>query len=179
MKVIKWLDQHIEEAILVLVSSVMVSVIFIQVIARLMDNSLSWSEELGRYAFIWTVYIGISYGVKKQRHIKVDVVMMLLNTKAKLILAIISNLLFLAFALLVIKYGTDISMQLLQFGQQSPALHVPMGLVYLAAPVGFGLASIRLVQNIILQILTLMGKKDYEVLTQTDLIDTDTMQKDQ
>ncbi|KGP72832.1 TRAP transporter small permease [Pontibacillus yanchengensis] len=160
MRLLKTIDQRIEEALLVLFSSVMVSVIFLQVVMRLSGNSLSWSEELGRYCFIWLVYVGISYGVKKQRHLKVDVMLLLLKDRGKLILSIISNLLFLTFAILVVRYGTSISLQLLSFGQQSPALHIPMGLVYLAAPIGLGLTAIRLLQNIYKQIRMLIGKDE-------------------
>jgi len=130
---------------------------------RLSGNSLSWSEELGRYCFIWLVYIGISYGVKKQRHIKVDVMLLVLKDKGKLILSIISNILFLAFCMIVMKYGTDIALKLLGYGQKSPALHIPMGLVYLATPIGLGLASIRLIQNLIGQFRMLFGDKEIKV----------------
>lgn len=86
--------------------------------------------------------------------------LLLLKDRGKLILSIISNLLFLTFAILVVRYGTSISLQLLSFGQQSPALHIPMGLVYLAAPIGLGLTAIRLLQNIYKQIRMLIGKDE-------------------
>ncbi|GGD15649.1 C4-dicarboxylate ABC transporter [Pontibacillus chungwhensis BH030062] len=163
MRLLKLIDQRLEEALLVVFSSVMVSVIFLQVVMRLAGNSLSWSEELGRYCFIWLVYIGISYGVKKQRHLKVDVMLLVLKDKGKLILSILSNLLFLVFAIIVMKYGSAIAMKLLSFGQQSPALHIPMGLVYLSAPIGMGLAAIRLLQNIYKQFKMLIGKEEMNV----------------
>ncbi|WP_078553440.1 TRAP transporter small permease [Bacillus alkalicellulosilyticus] len=169
MLVLKWLDEHIEEVFLVLFSAVMVVVIFLQVFMRyVMENSLSWSEELARFCFIWLVYIGISYGVKKQRHIKVDALLLLFKEKGKLVFNIISNLLFLAFAIFVVFYGYDMSQKLLQFGQTSPALKIPMGFVYLAAPVGMALTSIRLIQHLIKQSKTLLGKGDFEVKTEFD-----------
>lgn len=157
MKILKWLDRHIEEVLLILFSTIMVVVIFLQVVMRQFDNSLSWSEELARYSFIWLVYIGISYGVKKDRHIKVDVALLLLKEKGKIILTIIANLLFIVFAIFVIRYGYDIANQLLNFGQKSPANQIPMGLVYMATPVGMGLTLIRLIQNLIKHIKALRG----------------------
>ncbi|MFA1819982.1 TRAP transporter small permease [Virgibacillus oceani] len=170
MKILKWLDEHLEESLLIILSSVMSIAITLQVFMRhVMNSSLSWSEELARYCFIWLVYIGISYAVKKQRHIKVDVVLHILKEKQKIILGIIANLIFLAFSLLMIRYGYDIAQQLLNFGQTSPALHIPMGIVYMATPVGFALTSIRLIQQIILQIRALTGKEDFEVKTEHDI----------
>lgn len=167
MKIIKWLDRHIEEVLLVLFSTVMVAVIFMQVVMRQFDSSLSWSEELARYCFIWLVYIGISYGVKKDRHIKVDVMLLVLKNKGKLILTIIANLLFIAFAVFVIRYGYDIASQLLAFGQKSPANQIPMGLIYMATPVGMGLTLIRLIQNLVKHIKALKHemKQDKKIET--------------
>lgn len=166
MRVIKWLDEHIEEVFLVIFTAIMVSVIFLQVIMRfIFESSLSWSEELARYCFIWLVYIGISYGVKKQRHIKVDVLLLLFKDKGRLIFTIIANLLFLIFCLFVMRYGTDIALKLLDWGQKSPALQIPMGLIYFAAPVGMGLTAIRIIQNLIKQIKALFGFEEIEIKT--------------
>lgn len=171
MKMIKWLDRHLEESLLIVLSIVMTTSITMQVFMRyVLNSSLSWSEELARFCFIWLVYIGISYGVKKQRHIKVDVVLQFINDKQKVVLGLIANVIFLAFSLLITVYGYDIAQQLLGWGQTSPALHVPMGFVYMATPVGFALTSIRLIQQIIYQILTLMGKREFEVKTEHDLV---------
>ncbi|RPF54315.1 TRAP transporter small permease [Aquisalibacillus elongatus] len=170
MFLLKKIEQHIEEWLLVIIGSVMTTVIFLQVVMREMGSSLSWSEELGRYCFIWLVYIGISYGVKKQRHIKVDVILFLLKGKWKVLLSLFANLLFLIFAVLVVYYGSDISSNLLRLGQKSPALQVEMGLVYLAAPIGMGLTVIRLIQNMYRQILMLIGKKEMDVADERERV---------
>lgn len=149
MKIIKWLDEYTEQFLLAILSSVMVIVIFIQVVLREFGNSLSWSEELARFSFIWLVYLGISYGVKKQRHIKIDIMLQILKGKQRVILTTLANVLFLVFALFVVFGGYSIADKLLTFGQKSPALQIPMGLVYMATPVGMGLTSIRLIQSII------------------------------
>ena len=107
MNIIRWFDRHIEELLLTVLSTIMVAVIFVQVVMRQLDSSLSWSEELARFCFIWLIYIGISYGVKKQRHIKVDVILVFLNQKGKVIINIIANVLFMAFAVFVIIYGFE------------------------------------------------------------------------
>lgn len=162
MNIIRWFDRHIEELLLTVLSTIMVAVIFVQVVMRQLDSSLSWSEELARFCFIWLIYIGISYGVKKQRHIKVDVILVFLNQKGKVIINIIANVLFMAFAVFVIIYGFEIANKLLGFGQKSPALQIPMGLVYMSAPIGMGLTLIRLIQNLIKHIRVLQGKEEFE-----------------
>jgi TRAP-type C4-dicarboxylate transport system permease small subunit len=150
--IVRWLDSHFEELLIGVFSLIMTVVIAIQIFMRyVMDNSLSWSEELARYCFIWLVYLGISLAVKKQRHMSVDVMFLVLKGKAKIVLSMIANLLFLSFSSFAIFYGFQISMKLLTWGQVSPALDIPIGLVYLATPVGMGLTAIRLIQQLILQ----------------------------
>jgi TRAP-type C4-dicarboxylate transport system permease small subunit len=59
---------------------------------------------------------------------------------------------------------------LLTFGQKSPANQIPMGYVYMAAPVGMGLTAIRLIQNLIKQVKALFGKGDTDVKTELEKV---------
>lgn len=171
MWILRKLDEHLEEFFLVIFSVILVAVIALQVFMRhVLDSSLTWSEELARYCFIWLVYMGVSYGVKKQRHIKVDFLLSILKGRAKIALNIFANLLFLGFAITIIYYGSQITQNLFNFGQTSPALKLPMGLVYLATPIGMGLTSFRIIQQLISQFRSLFGEGDFEVKTELDLI---------
>ncbi|MCL2001214.1 MAG: TRAP transporter small permease [Planctomycetes bacterium] len=124
-----------------------------------MQNSLSWSEELARYLFILFVYAGISYGVKKKRHIKVEVFTMWLPMKAQIYIRIISDLLFLVFAVLVIYFGAITASRILALNQVSPALDIPMGFVSATLPICYVLTTIRLLQNLHASVSELVGAK--------------------
>lgn len=150
MRIVKWLDKYVEESIMMFFTTIMLIVVLMQIFMRfVMNDSLAWSEELARFCFIWIVFIGVSYGVKHQRHIKVDLLLVFCKAKGKLFFDLLSNLLFLGFGLLILVYGLKISFLFLELNQTSPGLKVPMGLVYMAAPIGMGLASLRIVQNIL------------------------------
>ncbi|WP_306301430.1 hypothetical protein [Thalassobacillus sp. C254] len=45
-----------------------------------------------------------------------------------------------------------------------------MGWVYLATPIGMALAIVRIIQQLILQIKAMMGKEDFQVKTEQELI---------
>ena len=66
---------------------------------------------------------------------------------------LISNLVFFGFALCILYYGRQVCATIGRLGQQSPAMDIPMWMVYAAAPTGFFLTCIRLIQRIRQQII--------------------------
>jgi TRAP-type C4-dicarboxylate transport system permease small subunit len=149
MKLLQLLDDHLEEAVIFVAFSIMSIVITLQVFMRYaMQASLSWSEELARYLFIWLIYIGISYGVKKNAHVAVTATDLVLSETWRKWIKIISNLVFLAFAACAFYYGREVCATIARLGQQTPAMDIPMWLVYAAVPTGFCLTAIRLVQSL-------------------------------
>lgn len=152
----KFLDNHLEEIFMVFLLSLMSILIGAQVFMRyVMNDSLTWSEELARYAFIWATYIGVACGVKRNAHICVEAVTTKLPRLYQRYAAIVAHLLFILFAIMVMKEGYALTLRILSFGQTSSALGIPMGWVYLAPTVGFGLVIIRLVQRIGIELKTI------------------------
>lgn len=65
MKIIRWLDDNLEEALLIALLVTMTLLMGLQVFSRyILNASLSWSEELTRYLFIWSGFLSISYCIK-------------------------------------------------------------------------------------------------------------------
>lgn len=153
MKFLRFLDDNAERICLVALLGTMSVVIGFQVIMRYaFQASLSWSEELARYLFIWMIYIGISYGVKLDRHIKVDAFLMLLPVAWRHYVKIGANLLFLGFSAMIIYQAFGVRGMIAELGQESPAIGIPLQWVYTAVPAGFSLVIVRLVQSLIRQI---------------------------
>ncbi|MFB4161582.1 TRAP transporter small permease [Geomicrobium sp. JSM 1781026] len=163
MNVIRWLDRYFEEILMVIIFTVMVASISAQVFMRFVfESSFGWSEELARYCFIWMIFLGVSYAVKKQRHIRVDALLLVLKERTGVYLNIFTNVIFLGFALFLLVYGGRIVSIIFDFGQLSPALEVEMGWVYLAVPVGMALTAVRIVQQLTAQIKYLLGKGEQD-----------------
>lgn len=159
MKVLRFLDENFERIFLTILLATMSVVIGVQVFMRyIFRASLSWSEELTRYCFVWMCYIGISYGVKMQRHIKVDAVALLLPKKIQKYLGILANLIFLGFALMMIQESWGVREMIAELGQESPAIGIPMQWVYTAVPFGFCMVIFRICQNLVLQFRDLNAK---------------------
>jgi TRAP-type C4-dicarboxylate transport system permease small subunit len=163
MKVIRWLDNNIEKVICVALLALMSIIIVVQVFFRyVLQNSLQWSEEIARYMFIWLIYIGISYGVKMDKHIAVDAVYSFLPKKVKPIYALIGYVIFLVFAIIVVYYGVLVTANIAGSGQISNGAHVPMQYVYVAPVVGMSLTLIRLVQRLVIMVKAIKAGEGIE-----------------
>nr|WP_312884230.1 TRAP transporter small permease [Clostridium psychrophilum] len=153
LKLIKLIDDKIEIAICVVLISLMTILVFVQVIMRyVMGNSLVWSEELARYLFIWLIYIGISYGAKIMKHIKIDASLKLFPLKIRPVTVIVGDTLFLVFSLFITFSAFLVVQKEITLGQTSPAMQLPMWIIYAAPMIGFALTSIRQVQTIIYRV---------------------------
>jgi len=136
-KTIKIMD-WISYALLIIFSSAMLISTFLQVIFRyLLNHPLFWSEELSRFSFVWIVFVGAAVAMKRGAHIGVDYFVKNLPLQLKNYLRILVTILELFFLLTVI--DRSILVVRVNMSQHSPAMRIPMGLVYLAIPVGLSL----------------------------------------
>lgn len=145
----KFIDEHLEEALVVLLLAIMSVLVCLQVIMRyVFSASLTWSDEAARYAFIWMTYLGVAYGVKKSAHVNVTVTLDLLPARFAPWFRIVALLLVGVFAAIVVVEGWALVQKLLRFGQKSASLGIPMAWVYMAPIVGFCLVFLRLIQGL-------------------------------
>jgi len=148
-----WLDNYLEMSIGVVLILAVSVILSIQVFMRyVMGSSLSWSEELSRYMFIWLIYLGISYGAKVMRHIKIDAGLYMFPKSLRPKIVILGDVVFLVFSVTVVIYSSKLVERQMMLDQTSPAMGIPMWFVYLAPAVGFGLTAIREIQTIIYRI---------------------------
>lgn len=153
---LKFLDRHLEEALIVVLMALMTILIGVQIFMRyVMGASLSWSEELARYFFIWMTYIGIAYAVHKDAHIRVTMATDRLSAAGQIYARILAHLIFCAFALFVMYQGWFMVEKTFRFGQKSASLGIPMGVIYLAPFTGFLLTVIRLIQSLFIDLRSL------------------------
>ena len=115
----------------------MLMIVFANFIFRyLFGSPITWGEEASRYLMIWATFIAASLGVKKGAHITLDILVVYLPVKANRILRAISYILSMIYCVILIVIGIPFINSLIEKGQLSPALHMPMHIVYLAVLVG-------------------------------------------
>lgn len=139
--------------VLMVVSSSIMAIMTIlvtwQVITRFVLNSPSTiTEALAKYLFIWLVMITSAYIVGKRDHMNLQFFINTLSEGKKRILAIISEIVIFIFSTAVLLYGGGyISMNAMT--QMDSALPVPVGVIYLALPVGGALCAFYALCNIV------------------------------
>lgn len=68
------LEKLIIYAVLVL-TTILILLVFIQVVLRyVFASGMVWAEELDRYIFVWLMFLGITMGIYKQKHIAITAV---------------------------------------------------------------------------------------------------------
>lgn len=125
--------------------------VFAQVIFRyVLKQSLSWSEELATYLFIWLTFIGASVAMKERSHINVEIVISnIKNIKLRKSIFIFAQITSILFLIIVSYYGIIISTQLLALGKSSAAMpFLKVGLIYFAVPIGSLLMIMYLIEII-------------------------------
>lgn len=137
---------EVEEKFLVFSFGFSVIIIFVQVIMRtIFNSSLSWSEELARYLFIWQSWLGVSYCQRFSQHITIDLLKSVSNGKYKQVLEIVALLISIIAAIALAYYGMQISYSVYNLASKTTALRIPMYLIYLSMPIGCTMYVIRAV----------------------------------
>jgi C4-dicarboxylate transporter DctQ subunit len=108
-----------------------------------------WTEEISRYCTIWAAYIGASYGVKTGSHIGVDVfVDHILSKRYRPYVLLLTDICCLIFTVWLTWLSMRYTLRLVG-GATSPALFIPMWMIYAAMPVGCLMMSLRYVISIV------------------------------
>ena len=162
MKLLKFLDQHLEELICIIVLAAMTVVIFIQILLRatsaFITIPMAWSEEIGRYLFIYAVYIGAAYATQKRAHQKVDILPLLCGDRGKLIFNLIGDIGVIIFAGVMTVFGWKVVQSVaFIYVQQAPATKLNMGFAYAGPALGMLLCTFRSLQNVVYHIKAYTG----------------------
>ncbi len=148
MKRIKKVEAHLEEYSMGVLLIGITIILTLQIFMRMLKLSLSWPEELARYLYIWTVLLSIGYTIRNKTILRVDLLLNLLPRFLRRLTESFIQLLSAAFYAFMFYYAIFVMLKVKISGQTSPALELPMYLIYLIIPVGFALASLRSIQQL-------------------------------
>lgn len=117
---------------------VIMLIILAQTLGRVVHLSIPWSEEASRYLFVVMILLGINIGISKNLMVRIDMIDNLLPLELKKAFNIARELI----ALIVAGILAQSCWPLIRIGrfQKSPALQLPMNIIYSVVALGFILA---------------------------------------
>jgi TRAP-type C4-dicarboxylate transport system permease small subunit len=132
----KVLDRTLEVLVMLVVAVLVLDVLW-QVFTRLvLKNPSTRTEELATFMLIWVSLLGAAVALNRGAHLGIDYFVSKLPVRTRIFTEAIVFFCVAAFALFVMVLGgIDLVSSMLELGQESPALRVKMGYVYLAVPI--------------------------------------------
>lgn len=168
MKIVKWLDKHMEEFLLIVLLVVISCVTFLQVIIRKIPwiPSLTWAEEFCRFCWIWSVFLSLPYTIRMGNMLRVGVLLDLMPNMVRKTINILVDLVTIACMALLTYHSVAVVKGIWASGEPSPAMLWPMWIVYSVMLIGFGLAVLRGLQQMIIHIKT-FNERELTTVEQT------------
>ena len=148
MSFIKNLYHNFEEYLCALFVAIMIICLGMQVGMRIMTgSSIAWSEELSRYSFLWTVYVGAALVVKRGGHVRITAQFSRLSVKGRMLFRVIADSIWIAFNIYIALNCWETIQEGLDFPEISPTLGVVKSWVEMIIPFGFMLMSWRIAEQ--------------------------------
>ena len=146
-KIIRYLDDHFEESIMVALLAFICCATMLQIIMRYcFQHALPWPEEFCRFAFVYTGFLSAGYCIKNGNVLRVDVLIQFLPKVVQNGIVILGKLL----TLIVYLYLGWSSLGLIASTTSvSTAMQISYKFVYAALPLGFFLGAVRQVQDFV------------------------------
>lgn len=148
---------RLEEGLIALLLAAMTLVTFHEVVLRyVFASGRVWSLESVSYMFAWLVLLGISYGIRVNAHIGIDLVVGALPLAARRVVGLLAVLLCMLYAGLMFWGAWRHVGQMVRLNILSQHIPLPRWLFVTSLPIGFGLLFLRLLQ---VAVETLLGRR--------------------
>ncbi len=145
---IKTLYDNFEEYFCAFCMAVMVFCLGAQVLIRIFSgSSLAWTEELSRYSFLWTVYIGAALVAKRNGHVRITAQFLPFSLPVRLVMRAIADAIWVAFTLYIAWQSWLVIEECMEFPEISPTLQIMKAYVEMIIPAGFVLMAWRVVED--------------------------------
>ena len=157
-KVWTYLEENLEEILMVILLAAFSVVMMVQVIARnIVGGGFTWAEEVCLYLFVYSGMLSAGYCIRKGLTIRVDAVYNFFPRPIKVAIDLFAKIL----TIVVYAYIAYKSIGLIQSTTSiSAAMQLPIKYVYMAIPLGMGLGTIRGIQDLVKYCKSGFGKEE-------------------
>jgi len=139
----------VEVSILVFCVASLAILLITNVFARTFFQSIYFAEEVSKFLVMLTTFTGVSYGVRKARHIRMGAFLDAMPPKMEKTFLIVISFVSAVVMGILTWFSYKYLMNAMEMGHMTPALRVPKWTFYVIIPIGFGLACIQYIRTII------------------------------
>jgi TRAP-type C4-dicarboxylate transport system permease small subunit len=139
----------VEVSILVFCVASLGILLITNVFARTFFQSIYFAEEVSKFLVMLTTFTGVSYAVRKARHIRMGAFLDAMPAKMEKVFIIIISTISAVVMGIMTWFSFQYLMNAMDMGHMTPALRVPKWTFYVIIPIGFGLACIQYIRTII------------------------------
>jgi C4-dicarboxylate transporter DctQ subunit len=108
-----------------------------------------WSEEFGRYTFMWTTFFGAAMCTKYGRHLVIDILINSARRRFKIIMEFIVNIVTITLMAVLIFYGWKLT---IASDVPTASLGIPLSYVVFGVPFSCTLILIRTLVGMVKQL---------------------------
>jgi TRAP-type C4-dicarboxylate transport system permease small subunit len=123
------------------------------VFAREFFKSIYFVEEVSEFLVIFTTFVGVSYAVRKARHIRMGAFFDMMGPRLEKIFIFVISTISAVVMFLMARYSLAYLLESRAMGQSTEALRLPYWTFLIIIPIGFFLAGIQYVRTIIRNIV--------------------------
>lgn len=138
-----------EEWVLIVCVAALTVLLVANVVARTFFTSIYYAEEISEFLVILTTFVGLSYGVRKARHIRMGAFLDLMPAAFEKVFIIFISVVSAVVMFIMAKESYTYVMMAVNRGHLTPALQLPYWTFYAILPVGFALAGVQYIRTII------------------------------
>lgn len=139
----------VEVSILVFCVAALGILLITNVFARTFYQSIYFAEEVSKFLVMLTTFTGVSYAVRKARHIRMGAFLDAMPEKLEKVFIIIISIVSAVVMGIMTWFSYRYLMNAMEMGHMTPALRVPKWTFYVIIPIGFGLACIQYIRTVI------------------------------
>lgn len=150
-----WLDklsdglEYLLKILMILSVALMAIVLLIGVLSRyVLPSPIVGTDELAMFLLVWVTFIGASIGIKNNDMVAVTIIVDRLARFKKVILILV-QILVLAFSITFLIYGYNWVFSDSMLNKSSPALQIPLWIVYTIFPFTMLTTIIFSIRNIV------------------------------
>lgn len=138
-----------EVSILVSCVAALAVLLIANVFFRTFYQSIYFAEEVSQFLVILITFAGVSYGVRKARHIRMGAFLDAMPPGMEKVFIIFISLVSALTMAIMAWFSLEYLLNAMHMSHRTPALRVPKWTFYIIIPIGFGLASIQYLRTIL------------------------------